>query len=127
MPTRLLVLDEAAATSTERWIERPFLTIGTDSGSDVPLAAGGEEVRIYLQFRDGRYEVFNKHAGEVRLDGRAVPVGTSAAWEPGVEIEAGAAAAGVRPASGSRATSRAGSCRASDAGSNGRPRPRSTR
>ncbi len=89
MPTRLLVLDEAAATSTERWIERPFLTIGTDSGSDVPLAAGGEEVRIYLQFRDGRYEVFNKHAGEVRLDGRAVPVGTSAAWEPGVEIEAG--------------------------------------
>lgn len=89
MPARLLLLDDASATSTERWIERPFLTIGTDPGSDLPLAAGGEEVRIYLQFRDGRYEAFNKQAGELRLGGRPVPAGTSAAWEPGAELEAG--------------------------------------
>ena len=89
MPARLLLFDDASATPTEQWIERPFLTIGTDSGSDVPLAAGGEEVRVYLQFRDGRYEAFNKQAGEVRLGGRPVPAGTSAAWEPGAELEAG--------------------------------------
>jgi len=89
VPARLLSFDDSSAAPTEHWIERPFLTIGTDSGSDVPLATGGEEVRVYLQFRDGRYEAFNKQAGEVRLGGRPVPAGTSAAWEPGVEIEAG--------------------------------------
>lgn len=89
MPARLLLLDDSSATPTEHWIERPFLTIGTDSGSDVPLAAGGEQVRVYLQFRDGSYEAFSKQAGEVRLGGRPVPAGTSAAWEPGVELEAG--------------------------------------
>jgi hypothetical protein len=89
VPARLLLLDDASATPTERWIERPFLTIGTDPGSDLLLAAGGEQVRIYLQFRDGRYEAFNKQAGELRLGGRPVPPGTSAAWEPGVELEAG--------------------------------------
>lgn len=89
MPARLLLLDDASATPTELWIERPFVVIGTDSGSDVPLTIGGEEVQIYLQFRDGRYEVFNKQSGEVRLGGRPVPLGTSAAWEPGVEFEVG--------------------------------------
>lgn len=89
MPARLLLLDDTSATPTEWWVERPFLTISTDSGSDLPLAAGGEEVRIYLQFREGRYEAFNKQASEVRLGGQPVPVGTSAAWEPGVELEAG--------------------------------------
>ncbi len=89
MPARLLLLDDESASPTERWIERPFLTIGTDPGSDVPLATSGNEVQIYLQFRDGRYEAFNKHADEVQLGGRPVPTGTSAAWEPGVELEAG--------------------------------------
>jgi len=89
VPARLLLFDDGSATPTEQWIERPFLTIGTDSGSDVPLAAGGEEVRVYLQFRDGRYEAFNKQAGEVRLGGRPVLAGTSAAWEPGAELESG--------------------------------------
>jgi hypothetical protein len=89
VPARLLLLDDASATPTERWVERPFLTIGTDSGSDVLLATGGQEVRVYLQFREGRYEAFNKQAGEVRLGGRPVPAGTSAAWESGVELEAG--------------------------------------
>ncbi len=89
MPARLLILEDASAPPTERWVERPFLTIGTDPGSDVPLAAGGDEVRVYLQFRDGRYEVFNKQAGDLRLGGRTVPAGTSAAWESDAELEAG--------------------------------------
>ena len=66
MPARLLLLDDESASPTERWIERPFLTIGTDPGSDVPLATSGNEVQIYLQFRDGRYEAFNKHADETK-------------------------------------------------------------
>ncbi len=89
MPARLLILEDASASQTECWVERPFLTIGTDPGSDVPLATGGDEVRVYLQFRDGRYEVFNKQTGHLRLGGRTVPAGTSAAWESDAELEAG--------------------------------------
>lgn len=89
MPARLLIREDASAPPTERWVERPFLTIGTDPGSDVPLAAGGDEVGVYLQFRDGRYEVFNKQAGDLRLGGRTVPAGTSAAWDTDAELEAG--------------------------------------
>lgn len=90
MPARLLIVDDAATEPVDRWIERPFLTIGSDAGSDVPLAApDGEPLAVYLQFRDGRYEVFNKQAGEVVLAGRPVAPGRSAAWEPGTELVVG--------------------------------------
>jgi hypothetical protein len=41
---------------------------------------------VYVQFRDGRYEVFNKQATDVRLGGEAILQGRSAAWEPSSEL-----------------------------------------
>jgi len=87
MPARIVIVDAAATEPPERWIEKPFLTVGTAAGSDVTIAAAaGTEAGLYVQFRDGRYEVFNKQASGVEVGGLPVPQGRSAAWEPGTEL-----------------------------------------
>jgi len=85
MPARLVIVDASPAEQSERWIDKPFLTIGTAAGSDVPLGGDGD-VRVYVQFRDGRYEIFNKQATDVRVGNQAVVRGQSAAWEPFSEL-----------------------------------------
>lgn len=85
MPARLVIVDASPAEQSERWIDKPFLTIGTAAGSDVPLGGDGDE-QVYVQFRDGRYEVFNKQAADIRLGGQPVPRGRSAAWEQAAEL-----------------------------------------
>lgn len=85
MPARLVIIDAGPAEQPDRWIEKPFLTIGCAAGNDVPLGGEGD-AQVYVQFRDGRYEVFNKQAADIRLGGQAVPRGRSAAWEPAAEL-----------------------------------------
>jgi len=99
MPAKIAISAGSNGPEAEVWIERPFLKVGTAASNDIrlPPSAGpaGSEITIYIQFRDGRYEIFNKDCDSATIDSRMIPRGESVPWPPrgtlglggGVEIE----------------------------------------
>jgi hypothetical protein len=100
MPAKLVISSGSAVPATEVWIERPFVKVGAGAGNDVrvqPAVSGAAlpDVAVYVQFRNGRYEVFNKDCEEIAIGTQPIARGQTFAWSPherlrlgaGVEIE----------------------------------------
>jgi hypothetical protein len=90
MPAKLVISAGSSAPAAEVWVERSFLKVGTAAGNDVRVqpAAGVAlaDVAAYIQFRDGRYEVFNKDCAAAAIGPRSIPRGASAPWPAGERL-----------------------------------------
>lgn len=96
MPARLVISAGSGHPTSEVWIERPFLKVGAGGDADVRIQPTGgplADVAVYVQFRNSRYEVFNKECDEAVLGGRRIVRGESSPWSPHERLELGA---GVR-------------------------------
>ncbi len=90
MPSKLSIRDVHGGEATELWIEKAFLTIGGGDDCDVRVAISDVAGPVvYVQFRDGVYEVFNKVASTATLSGRPLPLGQRVPWSNGEVLAIG--------------------------------------
>jgi len=81
MPSKLSIRDAHGGETTEMWIEKSFLTIGGGNDCDVCVASCDVAgPAVYVQFRDGGFEAFNKAASTATLAGRHLALGQRAPW-----------------------------------------------
>lgn len=83
MPSSIRVFDPAGLTS-EIWIEKPFLTIGSGPTCDIRLES--DEVApstANVRFREGQFLIFNQNESGLTIDGSPVNNGASTPWRAG--------------------------------------------
>ena len=80
MPAKLTIQSGISA-GTSHWIERPVIRVGSHPQSDVCLpSADVPSQALTVEYRDGRYRVYNRCDSDIFVGTQPVPSGSVADW-----------------------------------------------